>query len=204
MPGETPAAGASLTGVSLGGGDPATPVVGADGSPAPGGGASANRRVTWAVAVVLLVVLVFGSRSLIGHQIPAVGQMPNVSGGWSSLWRSYWSTWQRTGLGSPGPSAPALALLGLLATVLFGAVGTLQHVLVLGPLLLGPLGAYRAARWWGSRRGRLAALIAYAIVPLPYNALARGHWQGLLAYAAAPWVWGCWAACPVSSRSPRR
>ena len=26
------------------------------------------------------------------------------------------------------------------------------------------------------------------MVPLPYNALARGHWAGLFAYAAAPWV----------------
>src|SRR5262249_7179660 len=68
------------------------------------------------------------------------------------------------------------------------AMGTLQHVVVLGTLVMGPLGAYRGARWWGSRRGRLAALIAYAVVPLPYNALARGHWPALVAYAAAPWV----------------
>jgi hypothetical protein len=140
------------------------------------------------VAAVILAVLIFGSRSLFGHGLPAVAQLPNLSTGWSGLWRAWWSTWQRTGLGVSAPSSPALALLGVLATVLFGAVGTLQHVVVLGPLLLGPLGAYRAARWWGSRRGRLAALIAYAVVPLPYNALARGHWGGLLAYAAAPWV----------------
>ncbi len=132
--------------------------------------------------------VIFGSRSLLGHPLPAVAQLPNLSIGWSGLWRSWWSTWQTTGLGVTAPSSPALALLGVLATVLFGAVGTLQHVVVLGPLLIGPLGAYRAARWWGSRRGRLAALIAYAVVPLPYNALARGHWQGLVAYAALPWV----------------
>jgi hypothetical protein len=106
------------------------------------------------------------------------------------MWRSWWSTWQPSGLGVTAPSSPALALMGLLGTALFGAVGVLQHVVVLGPLVLGPLGAYRAARWWGSRRGRLAAAIAYAVVPLPYNALARGHWPGLVAYAAAPWVVG--------------
>jgi GT2 family glycosyltransferase len=172
----------------------------AAGAAGPGEGALTNWRVSVAVAVVLLVVLIIGSRSLLGQELPAIGQLPNTSGGWSDLWRSWWSTWQGAGLGVSGPSSPALALLGLLATVLFGAVGTLQHVVVLGPLLIGPLGAYRAARWWGSRRGRLAALIAYAVVPLPYNALAGGHWGGLLAYAAAPWVLG--ALCRLSGEVP--
>jgi GT2 family glycosyltransferase len=149
---------------------------------------STNWRVTAIAVGVLLLVLIIGSRSLTGHQLPAIGQLPQMSGGWSGLWRSWWSTWQVSGLGVSAPGTPALALLGLLGTVLFGAMGTLQHVVVLGPLLVGPLGAYRAARWWGSRRGRLAALIAYAVVPLPYNSLARGDWAGLLVYAAAPWV----------------
>jgi GT2 family glycosyltransferase len=160
-----------------------------DGAPAAAGtGVSTNRRVTALVAVALVAVLIFGSRSLFGHALPAVGQVPNTSTGWSSMWRAWWSTWQPNGLGVAAPSTPALGLLWVLDTVLLGATGVLQHVLVLGPLVIGPLGAYRAGRWWGSRRGRLAALIAYAIIPLPYNALARGHWPGLIAYAAAPWV----------------
>ena len=154
----------------------------------PAGPSTSDWQHVALVGAVLLGVLIFGSRSLLGHPLPAVAQLPNLSIGWSGLWRSWWSTWQTTGLGVTAPSSPALALLGVLATILFGAVGTLQHVVVLGPLLIGPLGAYRAARWWGSRRGRLAALIAYAVVPLPYNALARGHWEGLVAYAALPWV----------------
>jgi GT2 family glycosyltransferase len=152
------------------------------------GVAVAGWQLSLVVTVVLLLVLIFGSRSLLGQPIPAVGQLPVMAGGWSGLWRGWWSTWQSSGLGVTAPSSPALALLGLLGTALFGAVGALQHLVVLGPLVVGPLGAYRAARWWGSRRGRLTALIAYAVVPLPYNALARGHWDGLLAYAAAPWV----------------
>ncbi len=149
-------------------------------------------RPTWQrpvlVGAVLVGVLIFGSRGLLGSPLPAIAQLPNLSIGWSGLWKAWWSTWQTTGLGVTTPSSPALAGLGVLATALFGAVGTLQHVVVLGPLLIGPLGAYRAARWWGSRRGQLAALIAYAIVPLPYNALARGHWDGLVVYAVLPWV----------------
>jgi GT2 family glycosyltransferase len=153
-------------------------------------GISTNRRVAVITGIVIVALMVFGSRGLLNHELPAVGQLPNLSGGWSSIWRSYWSTWQQSGLGVSAASSPALALLGIGATICFGGVGLLQHVVVLGPLLVGPFGAYRAARWWGSRRGRLAALIAYAIVPLPYDALAHGHWPGLLAYAAAPWVLG--------------
>jgi GT2 family glycosyltransferase len=163
--------------------------------PALGNGLAPSRvlaRPSWQrpalVGAVLLGVLIFGSRGLLSHPLPAIGQLPNLSIGWSGLWRLWWSTWQTTGLGVTTPSSPALGVLAVLATVLFGAVGTLQHLVVLGPLVIGPLGAYRAARWWGSRRGQLAALIGYAIVPLPYNALARGHWDGLVVFAAMPWV----------------
>jgi len=145
-------------------------------------------RTTAVVAAVLVTVMVFGTRSLLGHTLPAIGQIPRTSGGLQGLWTSWWSGWQPAGLGVAAPASPALGLLALVGTFVIGAVGTLQHLVVLGPLLIGPLGAYRAARWWGSRRGRLASLVAYAVVPLPYNALSKGHWGGLLAYAAAPWI----------------
>lgn len=147
-----------------------------------------NRRGNLMLGLLLLIVLVFGTRSLLGHGLPRIGRLPNTSAGWASLWRSWWSAWQPGGLGSAGPGSPAMALLGVLGTVLFGAVGTLSHVVVLGPLLLGPFGAYRAARFWSSRRGQVVAAAFYAVVPLPYNALAGGHWGGLVAYAAFPWV----------------
>jgi hypothetical protein len=36
----------------------------------------------------------------------------------------------------------------------------------------------------------VAAAVAYAAVPVPYNALAGGHWSALAAYAGAPWLLG--------------
>ncbi len=145
-------------------------------------------RFNLIVGAVLVLLILFGTRSLLGHPLPAVGQLPDTSGGLGSLWKSWWSAWQPGGLGVAAPSSPALGWLALLGTVLLGAVGTLQHLVVLAPLLIGPIGAYRAARWWGSRRGRMAAMVAYAVVALPYNALSKGHWSGLVAYAAAPWI----------------
>ena len=63
------------------------------------------------VGVVLIAVVVFGSRSLLGHELPAVAQLPNTSGGWSAIWRSWWTTWQPSGLGvsAPEQSGPGAA-----------------------------------------------------------------------------------------------
>jgi GT2 family glycosyltransferase len=152
--------------------------------------ATGSWRLPLVSALVLLVVFVIGSRSLLGHTIPDVGQLPQTSSGVGHWWSAWLSTWQRGGLGSVGSSAPALGLLSLAGVIFFGAVGTLQQVLVLGPFVVGAFGAYRAARWWGSQRGRVAAMVAYVLVPLPYDALAHGHWDGLVAYAATPWMIG--------------
>lgn len=149
---------------------------------------TADWRVPAAAAGVLGLILLLGSRGLLGGKLPAIGDMPVAGGGLGSWWSSWWSTWHAAGLGISAPGAPAAGLLAIAATVFFGAVGVLGHVLVLAPLVVGPLGAYRAARWWGSSWGRVAALAVYASVPVPYDAIALGQWQALVAYAAAPWV----------------
>ncbi len=165
-------------------------------------------RLPVITGIVLLVVFLIGSRSLLGHAIPDVGQLPDTSSGPGAWWSAWLSTWQPGGLGSVGPSPPALGLLSIVGYIFFGAVGTLEHVLVIGPLIVGPIGAYRSARWWGSQRGRIAALIAYALVPVGFNSLAGGHWDGLLVYAAAPWIVGMFArlsdSLPFPSIPPAR
>ncbi len=179
-----PAAGPATTGVGLGGGV------------RPGGG--------WGPAIVsalaLVVVLLLGSRGLLTHQIPAIGSLPDTAGGVGRWWHAWLSTWQPAGLGSPGSSPPALGLLTVAGALLFGDRGVLQHVVVLGPLVVGPLGAYRLARPWGSRRAPAVALVAYAACPLAYDALARGRWEALVAYAAAPWTVA--ALCRLSGSLP--
>jgi GT2 family glycosyltransferase len=173
----------------------------APGGAPPGGGADgtkplaptlARRQAAWRgralCGVLLLFLLVLGTRRVLGAQLPLVGTLPDTSLGWAGIWREWWSAWQPVGLGVAAPSSPAMAMLGVLGTALFGAVGTLKHVVVLGPLLIGPLGAYRSARHWGSRWGQLAAAAFYAVTPLSYNALALGHWGGLVAYGAFPWI----------------
>lgn len=149
---------------------------------APGG------RVLAALLAGGFLVFVFGSRNIVGHGLPQIGQLPHVTSGWASIWSDWWSGWQTSGLGVPSPATPMLALIGVAATATFGAVGTLAQLLALAPFVVGPAGAYRGARWWGSKRGQLLAAATYAIVPLAYNSLSKGDWEGLVAFAAAPWV----------------
>jgi GT2 family glycosyltransferase len=150
--------------------------------------ASGRWRLPAAVWGLTGLTLLVGSRALIGARMPGIGTLPVFNGGPSGLWHLWWSGWRPDGLGSTAPAPPALALLGVGGTVLLGGLGLLQKLLVLGPLVLGPLGAYRSAKPLGSPLARAAVLVAYAAVPVPYNALAAGRWPGLVAYAVAPWL----------------
>ena len=150
--------------------------------------ALAGWQAAVSVALALGVVLLIGSRSLLGHAIPDTGQLPFGGGSLGSWWHQWWSPWRPQGLGGVAAASPALGLMALGGTVAFGALGALQHAVVLGPLVVGPWGIWRVTRRLGSTRARLVAVGVYAVVPVPYNALAQGRWGGVIMYAAAPWI----------------
>jgi GT2 family glycosyltransferase len=142
------------------------------------------RVVVWLVAVV---VLVFGTRQILGSGFPYVGQLlPLPSAG--SLLHRFLSGWQPSGVGTTDPTSPATGILGVAGFVLFGGVGLLQKIVVLGCIPVGALGMARLVRPVGSARARLVSTLVYLAVPLPYDALATGRWDALLAYAACPWI----------------
>ncbi len=67
----------------------------------------------------------------------------------------------------------------------------LHTLLALLPLLIGLIGMWRlTASRSAAVRPRIASLVAYAAIPLPYNALSNGRLDGLVAYAVMPWVVG--------------
>ncbi len=146
---------------------------------------------SWAPGVVawaaVLVLIVFGSRQLAITGFPAVGQLSPWPG-WTTFLGHFVSGWRATGLGASAPAPLAFAFIGLAGMVLGGAMGFLQHLLVLGTLPLGALGAWYLARPFASKWGRTATMVVYAVIPLPYGALGLGRWDVLVAYAAAPWV----------------
>ncbi len=142
------------------------------------------RLVAW---LVVVVVLVFGTRDLFAAKLPLVGQFaPMLS--WSGTWGHLVAGWQPAGLGTTAPATPAFGVAGVLGTVLVGAMGLTQKVLVLGCVPVGAWGVARFLRPLCSPRARLVAAVCYLGLPLAYNALAQGRWDGLVAYAAAPWI----------------
>jgi GT2 family glycosyltransferase len=149
----------------------------------------ASRRARFVGWLVAAAVLVVGSRQLFGSPLPVLGQyLPFPS--WTGAWHQLFTSWQSAGLGARGPGDPAFGLLGLLGTVLFGRMGLLQEVLVLGCVPAGGWGMARLLGPFGSPRARFAGTVAYLFLPLAYDALSRGRWDGLVAFAATPWVLG--------------
>ena len=89
-----------------------------------------------------LFIVVIGSRDLVAGAVPAIGTF----GRWPSvgdLFNTFASAWRYTGLGSASPAPPALAIMGGLGTLLFGAVGLARTLVVVLAIPLGALGAYR-------------------------------------------------------------
>ncbi len=146
-----------------------------------------SRRSRLAAYIVAAVILVFGTRELFAAPLPMIGQLLPPSN-WSSTWAHFLAGWQPAGVGTTAPATPAYGVLGLGGTVLLGAMGQLQKVLLLGCVPLGAWGMLRLLRPLASSRGRLAAGLAYLGLPLAYDALARGRLDGLVAYALVPWM----------------
>ncbi len=137
--------------------------------------------------VVSLVVIAVGTRGLFFGSLPLVGQLAPL-GSWTTTWHHFVSGWQSAGVGTTAPASPAFGVAGIAGTLFFGAMGTLQRVLLLGCIPLGAWGVSRFMRPLVSPRARIIAVICYLGLPLPYGALGTGRWDGLVAYAAFPFI----------------
>jgi hypothetical protein len=138
--------------------------------------------------VVVLVVALVGSRHLITGGVTAVGEflpLPDTPG---TLFESYRSGWWDHAMGSAAGTPTGLALVGLAGLVAWANMGLAHTLLSVGLLFVGYLGAWRLCSVLPGDRARVAGLVVYAAVPLPYASLAGGRWSGLLVYAAMPWV----------------
>lgn len=151
-------------------------------------------------AAVVAILLIIGSRNVLAETLPLAGQLPQVGGGVGAWWHAWWSGPGTAGLAGSSFAPPGLLFMGLLGALVFGSASIAVHLLVLVPLFLGPLGAYVAARRFGSERGQLVAMALYAAVPVPYNAVSQGDWAGLVSYAVAPWLLG--GLCRLGGRAP--
>ena len=146
-------------------------------------------RVRLGVWIVAAVAVLIGTRGVLTGRLPAVGQFVAFPS-WTATLSQYATGWHPAGVGTTAPAAPGLLLTGLVGTLLVGAMGLAQKVLVFACIPLGVWGVVRLLRPFGSQRAALVAGLAYLAVALPYNALALGHWGALVVYAGMPWVLG--------------
>jgi GT2 family glycosyltransferase len=140
------------------------------------------------VLVVLLgAVYLIGSRQLLSDGIPAIrdllplGRPADLAGEW-------WNGWRSTGIGHAGPAPVMFPLLWLGHVVTFGSDGFVRTVVLLAGMPIGAIGAWRLLRGVADVRARVVATLAYAFVPLPYDAIAEGRWTVLVCYAVLPFV----------------
>lgn len=143
-----------------------------------------QRLVTLLVA---LLVVAIGTRELLFGTLPLVGQLAPLPS-WSTTWHHFVSGWQSAGVGTTAPASPAFGAFGVAGTLFFGAMGTMQRVLLLGCIPLGAAGVSRFMRPLVSPRARIVAVVCYLGLPLPYGSLGAGRWDGLIAYALFPFI----------------
>lgn len=142
------------------------------------------RLVFWGAVAI---VLAYGARHLLAEPLPVVGQLAPFPG-WTTFLHQFASGWQVAGLGREASAPPVFGVLGVAGGVLLGSTAQLEKILFLGALPLGAVGAYRLGRAVPSRLAPFASALVYLAVPLPYNAMAQGHMDVLLVYAAVPWM----------------
>jgi len=162
-------------------------------------GAAAQRQNV-VIAVVVAVLLVFGSRHLITRSVPAIGEFVPFPDRARDVLSSGWSGWIEAGLGAAGPGATGVWLIGLAGVALMGATGLLRTLLVLGCIPVGLVGLWRLGSFTPHGRAKGAMLLAYVANPLPYNALTSGRWTALGLYGLLPWIVRAMAA--VSGSDP--
>ena len=141
-------------------------------------------------AIVLGAILTFGARHLLTRPIPEIGEfraLPDDLGTLTADWLSGWRVW---GMGSEGFASMALPLLDLAGLATFGSESFLRMILLVAPIPIGVIGAWRLFNRSGSDRAPVVAAFLYAASPLPYNAIAGGSMHGLLLYASLPWIFG--------------
>jgi GT2 family glycosyltransferase len=143
---------------------------------------------TAVVTVVLTAVILLGSRHLLTQFVPAVGELVPAGGTPRELLGTWAGGWRTVGLGADAATPGVAGAFGALGAVMLGHMGLVRTLLTVGLIPVGILGAHRLLAPTGSKRAQVGAAVAYAAVPLPYDALATGRWSALAAYAGAPWL----------------
>jgi GT2 family glycosyltransferase len=146
------------------------------------------RNLPRSIYLVLAVVWLLGSRQLLSNGIPEFGRFVDLGESPAQALRQFSGMLPSEAWGIVTTQSPAHLVAGVLGVLFLGNMDALHDVLILGMLPLGVYGISRLTKPLQSPRARLMAIVAYAALPLPYDSLREGRWDGLVVYALAPFV----------------
>ncbi|MEU5363517.1 glycosyltransferase [Streptomyces sp. NPDC005925] len=126
--------------------------------------------------LVLLLVSLVACRGLLGGGALAGGALLPAPADVDDLWSRHLDDWHAVGAGGTASAPPYLAIVALLASLLFGSTGLAVAVLLVASVPLAGVTAYFASRpLVESRLLRAWAAVAYAFLPAATGALAGGR-----------------------------
>ncbi|NUR83532.1 MAG: family 2 glycosyl transferase, partial [Nonomuraea sp.] len=126
--------------------------------------------------LVLLFVSLVACRALLGSGALAGGALLPAPAASGELWSRYLDSWHAVGAGGTPSAPPYLAIVAMLASVLFGSTGLAVTVLLVCSVPLAGVTAYFASRpLVESRLLRAWAAVVYAFLPAATGALAGGR-----------------------------
>ena len=126
--------------------------------------------------LVLLLVSLLACRQLLGGGALAGGALLTAPADSGDLWSRFLDAWHPVGAGGTSSAPPYVALVAMLASLLFGSTGLAVTVLLVCSVPLAGVAAYFASRpLVESRLLRAWAAVVYAFLPAATGALAGGR-----------------------------
>ena len=126
--------------------------------------------------LVLLLVSLLACRQLLGGGALAGGALLPAPADSGELWSRFLDAWHPVGAGGTSSAPPYVALVAMLASLLFGSTGLAVTVLLVCSVPLAGVAAYFASRpLVESRLLRAWAAVVYAFLPAATGALAGGR-----------------------------
>ncbi|MFI6806627.1 glycosyltransferase [Streptomyces luteogriseus] len=126
--------------------------------------------------LVLLLVSLVACRQLLGGGALAGGALLPAPADSGELWSRFLDAWHPVGAGGTSSAPPYVALVAMLASLLFGSTGLAVTVLLVCSVPLAGVAAYFASRpLVESRLLRAWAAVVYAFLPAATGALAGGR-----------------------------
>lgn len=150
-------------------------------------GTSSNRSGA-VLSLIAALVTVIGARGLIAGYLPSLREFSSFGTSATDLLSEWFAAWREPGFGESAVPPASIPGTGLLSLLLLGSAAAARRLVIVAPLFIGALGAWKLFASTRSSRARAGALVAYGLNPIALNAMAEGRLQALIAYAMAPWI----------------